>query len=310
MDSHIVVVGSLNMDLVVSTPRIPQPGETIIGSAFKTVPGGKGANQAVAAARLGAWISMVGKVGDDGFGRQLRHNLETAGVRHDFVTQSPAVASGVALITVEESGQNSIVVALGANTQLSPADIDAADELIAGAGIMLLQLECPLDSVIHATARARRHGVNVILNPAPAQPLPAELLQMVDILIPNETEAELLTGISVHTDDDAANAARALLALGVGAVIITLGDRGALLACGGEITHFPPFPVVAVDTTAAGDAFIGGLAVALSEGKMLPDAVRLGSAAGALAATRAGAQSSLPTRSDVEAMLRAAETPR
>jgi len=303
MDAHIVVVGSLNMDLVISAPRIPQPGETIIGSTFKTVPGGKGANQAVAAARLGAGVSMVGKVGNDAFGQQLCQTLEIAGVHHDFVTQSPDAASGVALITVEESGQNSIVVAPGANMQLSPADIDAADEVIANAGILLLQLESPIETVIHAAGRARQYGARVILNPAPAQPLPDELLQMVDILIPNETETALLTGMSAATADEAASASRKLLTCGVGAVVVTLGSQGALLVPDNETRYFPAFPVSAVDTTAAGDAFIGGLALALSERKSLPDAVRWGCAAGALAATKAGAQSSLPSRTDVETML-------
>ena len=303
MSSRIVVAGSLNMDLVVSAPRIPLPGETIIASAFQTVPGGKGANQAVAAARLGASASMIGMTGEDAFGEQLRHNLDIAGVEHQFVTRCAESATGVALITVEESGQNSIVVAPGANMRVSPADIDAAEEVIAAAGVLLLQLECPLDTVAYAAEVAHRHGVSVILNPAPAQPLPDELLRMVNILIPNETEAALLTGRPVERINQVEAAAQTLLERGVGAIIITLGARGAWLARGAETLHAPAFLVAAVDTTAAGDAFIGGLALALSEGRDLPNAVRWGSAAGALAATRAGAQSSLPERAEVETLL-------
>jgi ribokinase len=308
MNTRIVVAGSLNMDLVAYAPRIPQPGETVIAGAFQTTPGGKGANQAVAAARLGAAVSMIGKTGTDAFGQELRQSLEAAGVRCRFVSRDADAPTGVALITVDATGQNSIVVASGANMQLSPADIDAAEDVIAAAGFLLLQLESPLETVTHAATVAQRHGVRVILNPAPARALPTELLQMVDVLIPNETETASLTGLPVETPQDAEVAGAALLARGVGAVIITLGARGALLVRDREAVHSPAFPVVAVDTTAAGDAFIGGLALALSEGQRVPEAMRWGCAAGAIAAARAGAQSSLPDRGEVEAMLRGANS--
>ncbi len=301
--AHITVVGSLNMDLVACAPRIPQPGETIIGGEFHTVPGGKGANQAVAAARLGAQVSMVGRVGCDAFSSLLLDNLDAAGVGHTFVTQDPEAATGVALIVVGDSGQNSIVVASGANMRLSPADVDAAEAVITSADVLLLQLESPLETVTRAAEVAHAHGARVILNPAPARPLPTELLSLVDVLIPNESEAALLTGIPVGDQAVDKTAAMALCELGVGTVILTLGGRGALLAQDERVEIFPAFDVVPVDTTAAGDAFVAGFAVALAEGRALAEAVRWGNAAGAIATTRLGAQPSLPTRRDLETLL-------
>ena len=303
MRAHVTVVGSLNMDLVARTPRIPQPGETIIGGDFHTVPGGKGANQAVAAARLGAQVSMVGRVGRDAFANPLLENLAAAGVDHTFVTQYPGAATGVALIVVDDAGQNSIVVASGANMRLSPADVDAAEAAIAAADALLLQLESPLETVTRAAEVARTHRVTVILNPAPARPLPAALLSLVDVLIPNESETSLLTGMPVGDQAEAETAAAALRESGVGTVILTLGDRGALLAREGETERFPAFDVTPVDTTAAGDAFVGGFAVALAEGQSLAEAVRWGNAAGALATTKLGAQPSLPNRHALEKLL-------
>ena len=303
MTAHIAVVGSLNMDLVTRTPRIPQPGETIIGSDFRTVPGGKGANQAVAAARLGIQVSMVGRVGRDAFAQPLLDNLAAAGVDHTFVTQDPGAATGVALIVVDDAGQNSIVVASGANAHLSPADVDAAESTIAAAAALLLQLESPLETVTRAAEIARAHGVTVILNPAPAHPLPAKLLSMVDVLIPNESETALLTGLPVDSQTEAEAAAAALRELGVGTVILTLGERGALLAREDGAEYLAAFEVTPVDTTAAGDAFVGGFAVALAEGRTLAEAVRWGNATGALATTKLGAQPSLPTRQELEALL-------
>ncbi|MEE8391968.1 MAG: ribokinase [Anaerolineae bacterium] len=303
MTAHITVVGSLNMDLVARAPRIPQPSETIIGGDFHTVPGGKGANQAVAVARLGAQVAMVGRVGRDAFAKPLLDNLDATGVDHTFVIQDPEAATGVALIVVDDAGQNSIVVASGANMRLSPADVDGAETAIASADALLLQLESPLDTVIRAAEIARAHGVTVILNPAPAHPLPAELLAMVDVLIPNESETALLTGLPVGSQAEAEAAATALRELGVGTVILTLGERGALLAREKGAEHFPAFDVTPVDTTAAGDAFVGGFAVALAEGRTLAEAVRWGNGAGGLATTKLGAQPSLPTRQDLEALL-------
>jgi ribokinase len=303
MAAHITVVGSLNMDLVARAPRIPQPGETIIGSDFHTVPGGKGANQAVAAARLGAQVSMVGRVGCDAFAESLLNNLAAAGVDHTFVIHDPQAATGVALIAVDDAGQNSIIVASGANVRLSPADVDGAEAAIAGADALLLQLESPLETVTRAAEVARAHGVTVILNPAPARPLPAALLSLVDVLIPNESETAMLTGLPVGSQTEAEAAATALRELGVGTVILTLGERGALLAREDGAEYFPAFEVTPVDTTAAGDAFVGGFAVALAEGRSLAEAVQWGNGAGALATTKLGAQPSLPTRQDLEGLL-------
>ncbi len=304
MTAHTVtVVGSLNMDLVARSPHIPQPGETIIGGELHTLPGGKGANQAVAAARLGAATAMVGKVGQDGFAAPLLKNLEAANIDHSFVQQDAASATGVALIVVDDAGENSIVVAPGANHQLSPADIAAAEAVITGAKVLLLQLEIPLESVTKAAQLAQANNVTVILNPAPAQELPAELLNAVDILTPNETETELLTGAPVNNQRDAEAAAAKLRDQGVAAVILTLGSKGALLIDGDQNILVPSFSITPVDTTAAGDAFMGGLAVALAEGQSLPEALRWGNAAGALAATKLGAQPSLPRREALLAKL-------
>jgi ribokinase len=304
MTARVTVVGSLNMDLVARAPRIPQPGETIIGDDFRTVPGGKGANQAVAAARLGAHVSMVGRVGRDAFADPLLNNLAAAGVDHTFVTQDPEAATGVALIVVDDAGQNSIVVASGANMRLSPADVEAAEVAIAAADALLLQLESPLETVTRAAEVARAHGVKVILNPAPARSLPGALLSLVDVLIPNESETALLTGMPVGDQAEAEAAATALRGLGVGTVILTLGERGALLAREEKTELFPAFDVTSVDTTAAGDAFVGGFAVALAEGQSLAEAVRWGNAAGALATTKLGAQPSLPTHQEAREFMK------
>ena len=303
MPARVTVVGSLNMDLVVRAPRIPRPGETIIGGEFRTVPGGKGANQAVAAARLGAQVAMVGRVGGDAFGGLLLENLAAAGVDPAFVTRDPQAATGVALIEVDDAGQNSIVVVSGANMRLAPADVEAAAAAIGVADVLLLQLESPLETVTRAAQVAHARGVTVILNPAPARPVPAGLLGLVDVLIPNESETALLTGLPVGDQEEAQAAAAALRRMGVATVILTLGERGALLAYEGGAELFPAFDVTPVDTTAAGDAFVGGLAVALAEGRPLREAVRWGNAAGALATTRLGAQPSLPTRQALDDML-------
>ena len=306
MRARIVVVGSLNMDLVVGAPKIPAPGETVIGGDLQTFPGGKGANQAVAAARLGAQVAMVGRVGDDAFGAQLRQTLENDGVDLAYVQTTAVTPSGVALIVVDAAGQNSIVVASGANMRLTPADVEAAAPAIRAADVLALQLESPLETVQRAAELARAHGVTVILNPAPARPLPPELLALVDVLIPNESETAALTGLPVTSVDELTAAADCLRAQGVGAVILTLGARGALLAAEGVTRRFPAFPVdQVVDTTAAGDAFVGGLATAVAEKQPLDAAIAWGNAAGALAVARAGAQPSLPTRAAVEALLNA-----
>lgn len=292
------------MDLVTPAPKIPAPGETVIGGDLQTFPGGKGANQAVAAARLGAQVAMVGRVGDDAFGTELRRILAADGVDVTCVWETAVTPSGVALIVVDAQGQNSIVVAPGANMRLTPADVAAATPVIQAAKALLLQLETPLETVQRAAELARAAGVTVILNPAPARPLPAELLALVDILIPNESETAALTGLPVGSEAELAAAAAHLRAQGVGTVILTLGSRGALLATEQETRHFPAFPVAqVVDTTAAGDAFVGGLATAVASGLPIETAISWGNAAGALAVTRTGAQPSLPTREECEKMV-------
>lgn len=303
MTARIAVVGSLNMDLVARAPRIPRPGETILGGEFHTAPGGKGANQAVAAARLGGRVSMVGRVGSDAFAQSLLDGLAADGVDHTFVIQDSEVATGVAFIVVDDAGENSIVVASGANMRLSPADVDAAEVAIAAADVLLLQLEVPLAAVTRAAEVAHAHGAKVILNPAPACPLPHELLSLVDVLVPNESEIALLTRLPVGNRAEIESAATALRELGVDTAVLTLGERGALLLGEGEKELIPAFEVTPVDTTAAGDAFVGGFAVALAEGRSLADAVRWGSAAGALATTKLGAQPSLPARRAVEELM-------
>ncbi|HZW03832.1 MAG TPA: ribokinase [Anaerolineaceae bacterium] len=297
MHPRILVVGSLNMDLVVRTPHHPALGETVLGSRFETIPGGKGANQAVAAARLDGRVAMVGRVGGDAFGQALTDNLARNQVDAAQVQRDPQAASGVALITVSADGQNTIVVAMGANAELAPEDLPV--ERFAGAQILLLQLETPLPTVLRAAQLAREHGMTVILNPAPAQPLPEELYRLIDYLVPNQTELALLAGGEPAID----RAVEKLSGRGVKHIVVTLGEDGCLLA--GPETHLriPAFQVRAVDTVAAGDAFLGALAVALGEGRCLEEAARWGNAAGAIAVTRPGAQPSLPDRAELEQFL-------
>jgi ribokinase len=299
--SDILVIGSLNADLVVRAPRFPAPGETISGEDLAIIPGGKGANQAVAAARQGARVSMLGRVGSDSFGPTLIDNLQQNHVDTTYVLTDKS-ATGTAIIVVDASGQNSIVLSPGANGKVSLADVDTFP--FQSADMLLLQFEIPLEAVIHAASLARQNGLRVILNPAPARPIPDLLLADMDILVPNESELQLLSGQPVTDTDSAKSAARALLEKGVKTVILTLGANGALLVTDEKVTHIPTFKVEVVDTTAAGDAFIGGLAAALLKDKSLEEAVHYGNAAGALAATKFGAQPSLPTRDEVERILR------
>jgi ribokinase len=300
----IVVFGSINMDLVVRAARLPATGETVTGQSFVTVPGGKGANQAVACARLGAPTLMVGRVGDDALGGELRAALRGAGVDDGGVLVTPG-ASGVAQIAVDEAGQNTIIVVPGANGAVGAADIERLEEALAGARALLLQLEVPLEAVVEAARAARKHGVPVILDPAPAPPdgLPALLYRLADLLTPNESEAAALVGFPVQGDEEALRAAERLRGRTGGAVLIKRGGRGALLLDGDGPTWLPPFPVTAVDTVAAGDACNGGLAAALAEGRPLAEAARWGMAAGAIAVTRPGAQAAMPTRDEVLALL-------
>ena len=304
MNSKIVVVGSLNMDLVACAPRIPVAGETISGHTFLSLPGGKGANQAYAAARLGARVEMLGRVGDDDLGRQLQKNLATARCDVSGVLVTEGCTTGIALIFVADSGQNSIVIVAGANGRLSTEDIAASAKLFDGAGTVLLQLETPLATVAAAARAARRAGARVILDPAPAPAaaLPAELLANVDILTPNETEAAILAGEAPRrmNAEEAFAVAQRLRASGPATVIVKLGDQGvALMAADGS--HGLPAPqVTAVDTTAAGDVFNGALAVALSEGAEIVDACRFANRAAALSVTRRGAQAAAPSRAELD----------
>ncbi len=300
-DPQVVVVGSINMDLVVRAPRLPEAGETITGKSFATVPGGKGANQAVAAARLGARTAMIGCVGGDAFGGELRRVLAADGIDCRAVREVSGVPTGVALIEVDDAGRNHIVVVPGGNGLLEVADVQRHEDLLAGAQAVVLQLEVPLPTVSWTAARARALGKLVVLNPAPAQSLPAELLAAADYLVPNEVEAGMLAGARVDSPAAAAEAARRLRALGARNVIVTLGAAGVLSATAEEVRHHPARPVQAVDSTAAGDTFIGGLCAALVEGRPLDRAIAFAQAAAAISVTRPGAQTSIPRRAEVNA---------
>ncbi len=292
----VVVVGSVNTDMVVKAQRIPSPGETITGGTFVMPPGGKGANQAVAAARLGAKVTLVAKVGDDLLGKQSVENFEKEGIDTEYILTDPRSHTGVALILVDAEGENIISVAPGANFEITPEEVEAAAERIRSADAVLLQLEIPLPAVATAARLAAEAGVPVILDPAPAAPLDDALLANVAYLTPNESEAQRLTGIAVDNEPSARRAAENLLARGVRHVIVTLGSKGALLAGGERMRLIASRPVEATDSTAAGDAFNGGLAAALGRGAALEDAVAEACLVGALSATRMGAQPSLPGR--------------
>ena len=296
----IVVIGSINMDLVLRVPRMPLPGETLTGGAFRTIPGGKGANQAVACARMsgkleagGQQVAMVACVGDDEFGATLRAALVADGIIDRHVTTVPGVASGIASILVDDNGQNSIVLAGGANDVLSPAHIDAARELIEQADIVVLQLEVPMATVVHAIRLARTLGKTVVLNPAPAASVPADVLALVDYLIPNEIEAAMLAGGEIDANDVKALAA-ALQKQGSDNILITLGAKGVHAALYGGDYDFPAQVVQAVDTTAAGDTFIGGFVAGLASGLDEAEAIAQGQRAAAWSVTKPGAQTSIP----------------
>lgn len=307
--SRITVLGSINMDLVIRCPHLPRPGETIIADTAVEVCGGKGANQAVAAARLGADVTMIGAVGDDAFADQLIGNLTCEGVDVAGVARRANCASGLAIVSVEHSGENSILVVPGANGRLGVAEALAAGELIRRSDTLLLQLEVPIDAVGEAIKIARASGTRVILDPAPAPPaLPPELLQ-VDLICPNETEAALLLGRELGSLEDAQEAARELTRRGAANVIITLGVRGAVVAQGEAVHWIEPFTVTTVDSTAAGDAFTAAVAVHWAESSDLLVAARFASAAGAIAASRAGAQAIMPTRAEIEQLLQTGALP-
>lgn len=299
MTPKIVVVGSANTDFVLGVPELPSRGETVLGNQFRVVRGGKGANQAVAAARLGADVTFVARLGTDTLGNEAIAAYREEGIRTDFIIQDPGIHSGVALILVNPNGENMIAVGPGANSHLTAEDVRAASAAIEAADCVLLQLEIPLEAVQAAAEIAHRHHVRVILNPAPAQKLPQEILQAVDYLTPNETETAILAG-----EDPSAvgpdSLPRLASILGVPNVVVTLGARGAGILQNGQTTLIPSFPITPVDTTAAGDAFNGALAVALARGEGISQAVRYANAAGAITATRPGAQPSLPTAKELE----------
>ncbi len=309
MSARLVVVGSLNMDFVVAVDHLPAPGETVLGRDFQMIPGGKGANQACAAGKLGGAgvaASMVGRVGYDLFADHLKASLAAAGVDVSAVHATRAAPTGVALIWVDRRGQNSIVVASGANHALAASEVEAMRPSFRGARIALFQLETPLSTVAAALALARQEGVRTILDPAPAQPLGPEILGRVDLLTPNESEALILLGQPAArvSPQDAPALARRLLALGPGAVILKLGDQGALYCDAATEIASPAFPVTVRDTTAAGDTFNAGLAVALAEGRTTAEALRFANAAAAISVTRLGAQASAPARGEVDEFLR------
>jgi ribokinase len=300
----ICVVGSINLDMNAYVERFPRPGETLHGHRFTTGYGGKGANQAVMAARLGGVASMVGRVGDDIFGQDMRRNLASEAIRTDFVFESKGVSSGVAVITIEESGQNNIVVIAGANGLVTPADVAQAQPAITGAQVLLCQMEVPMAANLAALRLARAAGVTTIFNSAPvSSEVPDEVYQLTDIFCPNEGEAELLTGIAVRTLDDARLAAGVILGRGARSALITLGARGALYVTAETDLYIPVAPVTAVDTTGAGDAFAGSLAYFLAEGKAVEEAIARANAIAAISVQTPGAQASYPRRDQLPVSL-------
>jgi ribokinase len=300
--NNILVIGSLNVDLVVRAPRFPAPGETIHGEDLVTFPGGKGANQAVAVARLGARVSMVGRVGNDTFGATLIDNLKQNHVNVKQIISDEVTPTGAAVIIVDSQGQNSIVLSPGANAKVIPNDIKP--EAFANTSLLLVQFEIPIETVVHSANLAREKGLRILLNPAPAYTLPDELIVAADFILPNESELGLLTGRTLGDLTSIEAASRSLIARGARNIIVTLGANGALIVNKDGAKHIHAYKVKVVDTTAAGDAFVGGLAVGLSNGKSLEDAVKYACACGALAATKFGAQPSLPLTEDVEIFLK------
>ena len=303
-DTRVTVIGSINMDLAVRAPQLPHPGETVFAHGITEWPGGKGANQAVASARLGARVAMIGRVGDDQAGAQLIRLLANEGIDVSEVKMSSDQSSGVAIVTVDDEGENSIVVSAGANAQLKPADAEAGELLIAAADVLLIQLESPLETVATAAELARRYRVPMVLDPAPvpSSPLP-EVLQHATIICPNRQEATALTGCETRSREEAMEAAKELQSAGASEAIVTLGADGAVWCDENGCHHAPGFAVEAVDATAAGDAFAAGLAVSLAQEQPLMQAVRFACAAGALAACQPGAQASMPRLKDVQRLL-------
>ncbi len=299
----ITVVGSLNMDFVIRTEKIPRPGETVLGNSFRRIPGGKGGNQAAAAARLGAKVTMIGAVGNDDLGEELIRSLKKDGVKTDYILKKDGISTGIASIVVERSGNNAITVVSGANYALAIEDIERYHFVLEQSKVLLVQLETPLLSIKKALTIARRAESITILNPAPGMKLDKEILSNVDILTPNEIELELLSGCPANSMDEIQSAGNRLLKKGVRQLIVTLGDRGCVSINRVGMTHYPARNVSVVDTTAAGDCFNGALAVALSEEMNMEDAISFAISASALSVTKSGAQTSLPYRKDVDAYI-------
>ena len=297
----ILILGSSNTDMVVKSKRLPKPGETILGGKFIINPGGKGANQAVAASRLGGDVTFICKIGDDDFGKRSRSILENEKIDTSYIIEEKGGTSGVALITVDMNGENSIVVASGTNASFSISDLTKVKDAIISASILVLQLEIPIATVIEAAKTAKENGVTVMLNPAPAPSdgIPKELLENVDIIIPNETEAEIITGSEVNNIEDANKAAEVMQEMGIETVIITMGSKGAFLKDNQHSVIIPSNKVKAVDTTAAGDTFCGALSVALAESQNIIEAIKFSCKASAIAVTRMGAQASIPYRNEL-----------
>jgi ribokinase len=297
----ITVVGSANMDLIARVPRLPALGETVLGSSLRRSPGGKGANQAVAIARAGGDVVFVGRLGRDAHGAEIRESLQRAGVKMNHVTDDPESPTGTALIAVDENGENSIVVIPGANARVSSADVDRASDIIRRSAVLVLQLEIPMATVEHAARLGRAAGTVTVLNPAPARMLEPSTLQLVDVLVANEHEVGVLSGMGSPVDP--ASAARLLLDHGIASVVVTLGSRGAAVVTQHQETDIPAFPVEVVDSTGAGDAFVGNLARSLEAKQAIAQAVRFASAAAALSVRAEGAQPSMPTLEQTERLL-------
>lgn len=302
--SDIVVVGSLNMDMVVKVDRRPDRGETVLGNGFFMSPGGKGANQAYAAGALGASVTMIGRLGEDVFADAIRNNLAKVGVDTSTVDTVPTDSSGVALISIDSEGDNSIIVAPGVNMSITADDIRAKESIIKQAKLLIVQLEIPLEAVMEAVEIAHQHGVQVLLDPAPAQPLPDHLLQMIDYITPNQTEILQLTGVEVTDADSAKDAADVLLNKGVKTVFAKLGSKGVTIVTSNQLETCSGYEVAVLDTTAAGDAFAGAIGTAIVEGKDVCEAAKFANAVGALTVTRYGAQQSMPNRQETEIFIR------
>ena len=303
MSNKLTVLGGINADHVISVPHFAKPGETLTGYGYHINYGGKGANQAVAAARLGAQVSLIGCIGDDDIGREIKRAFEKDGIDTQAIVSVSGETTGIAMIQVADSGENSIVISAGANAALNESLVEAFSRQIIEADYLLMQLETPLNAIIKAAKLAKQQGTRVVLNPAPAQPLPDELLAYVDIITPNETEAELLTGVTVTDEKSAVESARVFHAKGIPTVLITLGSKGVYVSEQGNGRIIAGFRVEAKDTTAAGDTFNGGLITALLEHKPMAEAIRFAHAAAAISVTRKGAQPSIPSRAETLAFL-------